>query len=326
MRRRDFITLLGGAAAAWPLAARAQRPSKIARIGILTQGVSAGPGFEQNFRNALRELGFIEGQNLVIEGRFAAGRLDALYPFAQELVRLDVDVIATGATPAAKAAQKATSTIPIVIVDPGDPVETGLVASLARPGGNITGQTSIAPDLAGKRLQLLKEIAPSVSRVAVLSNSAIPPAEVAVKELRAAAGTLKIETLSIEVRGEHELESAFVTMARDRADGLLVFHDPLMGDNAKLIVDTANKNRLPAMFWQRGYVGMGGLISYGPNYLDMFYRAGNYAGRILKGAKPADLPVEQPDRFYLVINLKTAKQLGLDVPSSLQQLADEIVE
>jgi putative ABC transport system substrate-binding protein len=325
MRRRDFITLLGGAAT-WPIAARAQQPAKIARIGILTQANSAGAGFEQNFRNALRELGFIERQNFTIEGRYAAGRLDALYPFAQELVRLNVDVIATGATPAAKAAQRATSTIPIVIVDPGDPVEAGLVASLARPGANITGQTSIAPDLAGKRLQLLKEIAPSVSRVAVLWNSAIPPAEVALKELRLAATTLKVEMLPVEVHGEQDFESAFAMMTRERADGLLVFHDPLMGDNLKLIVDTAAKNRLAAMFWQRGYVAIGGLMSYGPNYLDMFYRAGIYVGRILKGAKPADLPVEAPDRFYLVLNLKTAKALGLDVPASMQQFADEIIE
>jgi putative ABC transport system substrate-binding protein len=181
IRRREFITLLGGAAA-WPLAADAQQPTRIARIGILTQGSAAG-GFPQIFLNGLRELGFVEGQNLAIEYRFAEGRLDALYPLAQELVRLNVNVIATAATPAAKAAQKATTTIPIVMIDPGDPVETGLVASLARPGGNITGQSSMAPDLVGKRLQLLKEIAPSVSRVAVLWNSAIPPAEVALKEL-----------------------------------------------------------------------------------------------------------------------------------------------
>jgi putative tryptophan/tyrosine transport system substrate-binding protein len=326
MQRRIFLTLLGGAAAAWPLAARAQQPAKIARIGILTQGSSPGAGFQHNFRDALRELGYIEGQNLTIESRYAAGRLDALYPLAQELVGLNVDVIATGATPAAKAAQRATGTVPIVIIDPGDPVETGLVASLARPGANITGQTSIAPDLAGKRLQLLKKIAPSVSRVAVLWNSAIPPAEVALKELRFAATTLKVEMLSVEVRGEQDFESTFATMTQQRADGLLVFHDPLMGDNAKLIVDTAAKNRLAAMYWLRSYVGIGGLMSYGPNYLDMFYRAGNYVGRILKGAKPADLPVEQPDRFYLVINLKTAEALGLDVPSSLQQLADEVIE
>ena len=326
MRRRQFITLLGGAAAAWPLAARAQQATKVARLGILTQASRAGPGFQQSFRDGLRELGFIEGQNLAIESRFAAGRLDMLYPLAQELVRLNLDVIATAATPAAKAAQKATSTIPIVIIDPGDPVETGLVASLARPGGNITGQTSIAPDLAAKRLQLLKETAGSISRVTVLWNSAIPPAEVALKELRAAAATLKVELLSMEVHDERELEAAFMGMARERADGLLVFHDPLMGDNAELIIDLANKNRLPAMFWQRSYVSLGGLMSYGPNYFDMFHRAGSYAGRILKGAKPADLPVEEPDRFYLVINLKTAKLLGLDVPPSLQQLADEVIE
>jgi putative ABC transport system substrate-binding protein len=326
MRRRDFITLLGGTAAAvWPLAARAQRPAKAARIGVLHWGSAAGAVWK-DFADGLRELGFIEGQNLAIERRFARGRMDALSSFAQDLARLSPDVIVAAATPAAKAAQKATSTIPIVIIDPGDPVELGLVASLARPGGNITGQSSIAPELAGKRLQLLRETAPSTSRVAILWNSPIPPAEVALRELRAAAASLKVEILPVELRNIEELDGAFATMAREHADGLLVFHDPLMGENAELIVGLAFKNALPGMFWQQRYVSLGGLISYGPNYAAMFHRAGNYVGRILKGAKPADLPVEEPDRFYLTINLKTAKVLGLDVPASLQQVADEVIE
>jgi putative ABC transport system substrate-binding protein len=326
MQRRDFITFLGGAAATWPLAARAQQPGKVARIGILSSGSAAGPYIRMDFFNGLRELGFIEGQNLAVEYRFGGRRFDALDSLAQDLVRLNPDVIATTATPAAKAAQKATGTIPIVIIDPGDPIETGLVKSLARPGGNITGQSSIAPELAGKRLQLLKEAAPLISRVAMMWNAAIPPAELALKELRAAAGTLKLEILPVEIRGEQEIERAFPMMAREGADGLLVFHDPQMGERTQLLTDLANKNRLPAMFWNDAYVKVGGLISYGPSYPDMFHRAGLYVGRILKGAKPADLPVEQPDRFYLAINLTTAKTLGFDVSPSLQQIADEIIE
>ena len=324
IRRRDFITLLG-CAAAWPIAARAQQQAKVARVGFLSQASATGAGFKL-FLDALRELGFIEGQNLAIDYRLAAGRLDKLASLADDLVRLKMDVIATAATPAAKAAQRATSTIPIVIIDPGDPVEIGLVASLSRPGGNITGQTSIAPELVSKRLQLLKEAAPSISRVAIIWNSAIPPAEVALKELRAAAATLKIEMLSVAVQSGQGFEAAFAMIARERADGLLVFHDPFIADNAKLIVESASRNHLPAMFWQQAYVNIGGLMSYGPSYPDMFGRAGTYVGRILKGAKPADLPVEQPDRFYLAINLKTAKALGLDVPPSLQQRADEVIE
>jgi putative ABC transport system substrate-binding protein len=326
MQRREFITLLGGAAAAWPLAARAQQSAKTARIGTLNWGSVNGPNFTKDFADGLRELGFVEGQNLAVERRFAHGRLDALSSLAQELAHLNLDVIVTAATPAAKAAQKATSTIPIVIIDPGDPVELGLVAGLARPGGNITGQSSIAPELAGKRLQFLRETAPSVARVAILWNSAIPPAEVALRELRAGAAALKIEMLPVEIDRVEELESAFAAMAREHADGLLVFHDPLMGENAERIVGLANKNALPAMFWQQRYVGLGGLMSYGPNYADMFHRAGRYVGRILRGAKPADLPVEEPDRFYLAINLKTAKLLRLKVSASLQQIADEVIE
>jgi putative ABC transport system substrate-binding protein len=321
MQRRDFLRLLGGAAAAWPLTARAQKPEKVAHVGFLGQGAGpAGPNFK-SFLSGLRELGWVEGQNLAMEYRIG----QQLAPLAEDLVRLKVDLIATAATPAAKAAQKATSTIPIVIIDPGDPVEIGLVASLARPGGNITGQTSIAPDLASKRLQLLKEAAPSISRAAVMWNADIPPAEVAMKELRAAAETLKIEVVPVEVRSER-IEDAFAILARQRADGLLVFHDPLLGGHVREIVGTANKNQLPAMYWDQRYVEVGGLISYGPSYADMFHRAGAYVGRILKGAKPADLPVEQPDRFYLHINLKTAKVLGLDISPSLQQIADNVIE
>jgi putative tryptophan/tyrosine transport system substrate-binding protein len=324
--RRQLIAVLGGAAASWPPAVRAQQTATVPRIGILTQGSGPGPGFTRDFRDGLRELGWLDGQNIAIDYRFADGRLDELGSLANDLVRLKVDVIATAATPAAKAAQNATRAIPIVIIDPGDPVETGLVASLARPGGNITGQASIAPDLIGKRLQLLKEATPSISRVAILFNAAIPPAEVALKELRVAAATLNVDIVSIEVHGQQDFESAFDTIVRERANGLLVFHDPLMGGNAELIVSSTNKRRLPAMFWQETYVRIGGLMSYGPSYSEMFRRAGNYVGRILKGTKPADLPVEQPTRFYLNINLNTAKAMGIEMPASLRALADALIE
>jgi putative ABC transport system substrate-binding protein len=322
VRRREFITLLGGAAA-WPLTARSQQQPKMARVGFLSPG--SGPNLKR-FVDGLNELGWIEGQNLAMEYRFAGDRMDALAALADELVRLKVDVIATAATPSAKAAQKATSTIPIVIIDPGDPIETGLVATLARPGGNIAGQTSMAPDLVSKRLQLLKETAPSIERVGIMWNSAIPPAEVALKELGAAAVALKVEILSVPVSGNNEFETAFETITRERADGLLVFHDPLIGNNAQVIVDAAGRNRIPALFWYDRYVRLGGLMSYGPSYADMFHRAGNYAGRILMGTKPAELPVVQPDTFYFVINIKTAKALGLTVSNQLQLLADEIIE
>jgi putative tryptophan/tyrosine transport system substrate-binding protein len=325
MKRREFITLLGGAAA-WPLAARAQQGAKVARIGILSSSSGAGAALTMDFFSGLRELGFVERRNLAVEYRFASGRYDALDSLAQDLVRLKMDVIVTAATPAAKAAKKATSTIPIVFIDPGDPVEIGLVASLARPGGNITGESSIAPELAGKRLQLLKETVPSISRVAILWNSVIPPGEVALHELRTAAGTLKIEMLPLEIHGEQEIERAFETMVRERADGLLVFHDPAMAEKAELITSLAIKNRLPGMFWDQPYINVGGLMSYGPSYPAMFHRAGRYVGRILKGAKPADLPVQAPTRYKTVLNLGAAKALGIDVPPTLLAITDEVIE
>lgn len=214
----------------------------------------------------------------------------------------------------------------IVAVDPGDPVQAGLVASLARPGGNVTAQSSIAPDLQAKRLELLKETAPNISRLAVLSNSAIPPAEVALQELRTAAASLKVGIQPVDVRGPHDFDGAFASMARQRADALLVFPDPVTFGNAQSIVDLANKSHIPAMFGSQEFVKLSGLMSYGPSYPEMYRRAGIYVGRILKGAKPADLPVEQPTKFDLVINLKTATALGLTVPQSLLVAADAMIE
>lgn len=325
MRRRQFITLLGGAATAWPFAARAQpAAASIRRVGFLSQSARTPMGVP--LLAGLRELGWVEGQNVTIEWRFAGGEADRLAPLAADLVRANVDVIITAATPAAKAAQSATRAIAIVAVDPGDPVQAGLVASLARPGGNVTAQSSIAPDLQAKRLEFLKETAPNISLLAVLSNSAIPPAEVALQELRTAAASLKVGIQPVDVRGPHDFDGAFASMAQQRADALLVFPDPVTFGNAQSIVDLANKNRIPAMFGSQEFVKLGGLMSYGPSYPEMYRRAGIYVGRILKGAKPADLPVEQPTKFDLVINLKTAAALGLTVPQSLLVAADAVIE
>lgn len=324
MERRKFLSLIGSALAAAPLAARARQATNTPRIGFLSQSARTPMGAP--FQAGLRDAGWIDGQNVALEWRFAAGDLNKLAPLAADLVRANVDVIVTTATPAAKAAQSATRTIPIVAIDPGDPVQAGLVASLARPGGNITAESSIAPDLQAKRLELLKEVAPNISRVAILSNSAIPVAEVALQELRSAADALKVEARPVEVNGPQDFPTAFATITNQRFDALLVFPDPLTFTNARSIVDLANKDRAPTMFGAREFVDLGGLMSYGPSYPDMYRRAGVYVGRILKGAKPADLPVEQPTKFEFVLNAKTAKALDLNVPATLLATADQVIE
>jgi putative ABC transport system substrate-binding protein len=312
-----------------PLAADAQQPAKAPRIGVLLPGNPAAAGRNprmQAFYQALRGFGWIEGQNVAIERRYAEGELGRLTDLAIELVRLNVDVIVTASTPPAKAAKTATGTIPIVMLDPGDPVATGLVASLARPGGNVTGVISIAPDLAAKRLEMLKEAAPRISRVAVLFNAAIPPAEVALKELQRAAQLLGLQLQSVAVQGPKGFEEAFGAMAKEQADGLLVFADPLTFGQQDLIVAFAGKSRIAAFFGAKEFVDAGGLMSYGPSYPAMFRRGAYYVDRILKGAKPADLPVEQPTRFELVVNLKTAKALGLTIPPSVLVRADQVIQ
>lgn len=324
MKRREFVTLFGGAAALWPFAALAQQAGKIPRVGFLSQSARTPMG--EPFRAGLREAGWIDGQNVTIDWRFAAGDLNKLFPLAADLAKNDADVIVTTATPAAKAAQSATHTIPIVAIDPGDPVHAGLVASLARPGANITAESSIAPDLQAKRLELLKEIAPNISRLAVLSNAGIPPAEVALQELESAARKLNVDVQPVQISGPNDFDAAFAAVANQRLDALLVFPDPLTFTNARLIVDMANKNKIPAMFGAREFVNIGGLMSYGPNYPEMYRRAGIYVGRILKGTKPADLPVEQPTRFEFILNAKTGKALGLTVPPMLLATADEVIE
>jgi len=321
---------------AWPLAGHAQQSAKIPCIGYLDFGGGMLPngGFAPfhniyrrgPFLEGLREVGWVEGQNVTIERRFAVGQTDRLPALAAELLALDVDVIVAAATPAAKAVQSATSKVPVVIADPGDPVQLGLVASLARPGANITGVISIAPDLATKRLALLKEAVPKATRVAILWNSAIPPAEVALKELRAAAPVLDITLQFVEAQGQAGLAESLATLVREHADALFVFPDPLTFGNRDLIAGFANKNSIPALFGAREFVDVGGLMSYGPDYPAMFRRAGNYAGRILKGTNPAELPVEQPTKFELIINLKAAKAFGFDIAPKLVARADEVIE
>jgi ABC-type uncharacterized transport system substrate-binding protein len=327
MRRREFISLLGGAAAAWPLAARAQQPAKVARIGFLGNSTAA---LEANlvgpFRDGLRELGYEEGRDIVIEYRWADGRYERFPALIAELIALKVDAIVTAGTPASLAVKKATTTIPLVMVAVGDPVATGLVASLARPGGNITGLTSISVEMEGKRLELLREVVPKVSHIAVLWNAASPIQVIEEGEVRAAARVLGIKMLSLGVRTREEIDDALATIIRERPDALLVLADRLFLHHRTRIMDFAAQERLPGVHAYRELVEAGGLMSYGPSYADMHRRAAAYVDKILKGAKPADLPVERPVKFELVVNLKAAKALGLTIPPSVIFRADEIIE
>ena len=324
MRRREFITLLSGAAA-WPLAARAQQSGKLRTIGLLSAG-SMATGVFAGFDDGLRELGWTEGKNVIIERRFAENRIERLPDLAAELVRLNVDVIVGFGTPPPLAAKRATTTIPIVMVAAGDPVGSGLVASLARPGGNVTGTSLMAPDLGGKRLELLKELVPRLARVAVFWNVANPYPALVFKETQAAGRTLGIEVQSLELRGPDDFDGVFETARRQRPDALITVEDPLTVNHRKLISDFAAEFRLPTLYGLKEFVAAGGLLSYGANLSDVFRRSAGYVDKILKGAKPADLPVLQPTKFEFVINLKTAKALGLSVPDKLLALADEVIE
>jgi putative ABC transport system substrate-binding protein len=324
MRRREFITLLGGAAVAWPLAARAQQLGKVYRVAFFTAGALAVP--LSVFVQALQQLGWIEGKNIVLEIRYADNRLDRLPEMAAELVRLKVDVIVASGTLAPLAAKQATTTIPIVMGAAGDPVGSGLVTSLARPDGNVTGLSLMSPDLAGKRLELLKELLPRISRVAVIWNAANPyPAQV-FRETENAARTLGIEVQSLEVKSPDDFDRVFESARLKRPDALITVEDPLTANYLKQISDFAAANKLPSIYGFREFVAVGGLMSYGVSLSDLYKRAAIYVDKILKGAKPSDLPVEQPTKFELVINLKTAKALGLTVPPSLLARADEVIE
>jgi len=331
MDRRAFIGMVGPSILASPRTAGAQ-PPKVARLGYLVTGSLESPEVRLRrdaFRTGLRELGYVEGQNLVIEYRGADGKIERLPGFATELTRLKVDLIMAVATPAARAAQQATSAIPIVATAMGDPVRDGLVASLARPGGNVTGTTFLGPELVPKRLELLKQALPRVSRVAGLWHPGAFSAGTItdmLKETEAAAGTLGLQLQLVEVRGPYEFDRAFMTMVREHAEALLVLPSTMLFAEGKRIVDLTAKHRLPAMFNAREFVELGGLIAYGASLIDLNRRAATYVDRILKGAKPADLPVEQPTKFELVLNLKTAKALGLTIPQSVLLRADHVIQ
>src|SRR5215210_6646740 len=317
MRRREFITLCGSAAAAaQPFAARAQQPAKLPTIGFLGPNTSSLDSARVGaFVQRLREFGRIEGRNVAIEYRWAEGRTERLSEFAAEFVRMKVDVIVTSATPPVVAAKQATSVIPIVFAAVGDPVGTGLVTSLARPGGNVTGLSLQATDLAGKRLELLREVVPDLRRLAVMANVSAPPAVLEMAEVQTTARALGLEVVASEIRRPEDIAPAFESF-KGRAEALYVCNDPLVTTNRFRINALALVLGLPTMYNVREFVGAGGLMSYGPNFLDLYRRAADFVDKILRGAKPAEIPVEQPTRFDLVINLITAKATGLTIPET----------
>jgi putative ABC transport system substrate-binding protein len=326
MKRRQFITLLGGAAAAWPLAARAQQPAKVPRIGFLGFGtaVAWAPRVEA-FRAGLRDLGYVEGKNLVVEFRWSE-KSDQLLEMAIELVRMNVDVIFTISSTEVEAARQATKTIPIVFGTHADPVGVGHVASLSRPGGNITGLTGVQTDLTAKALEIFKEVLPQATRFGVLYNPAAPSHRPTLQAAEAAGTKLGVALHMVAVRTVEDFEGAFATMTRERVNGFFVSASTLTSSQRTPLAELAYKHRLPSMFGNRENVVAGGLMSYAPDMSDLTRRATTYIDKILKGIKPADLPVEQASRYQLVINLKTAKALGLAIPESFLLRADEVIE
>jgi putative ABC transport system substrate-binding protein len=326
MKRREFIALLGGAAATWPLTARAQQSARLRTIGFLGPNTHAAASESiAAFVQRLRELGWIEGRTVAIDYRWAEGRSERAAEIAAEFARLKVDVIVTQSTPASLAAKQATSAIPIVFASAGDPVGTGLVASLARPGGNITGLSGQATDTAAKRLQLLREVVPNLRRLAIMANVDNPFNVLEMDEVQAAAHTLGLEVAALEIRRSEDIAPAFETL-KGRAEALYVGGDPLLITNQIRINTLALGAKLPTMSIFRHYVVAGGLMSYGPNFTDLYRRAAEFVDKILRGTKPADLPVEQPIKFDLVLNLTTAKVLGLTIPESFLLRADEVIE
>ena len=305
----------------------AQQAKKVWRIGFLA---ATSPSVEaariEAFRQGLRELGYVEGKNIVIEWRWAEGKFDRLPDLAAELVRLNVDVIVTGGSTSSGAAKEVTTTIPIVMAQVNDPVGSGFVASLARPGGNMTGLSALLPELSGKRLELLKEVLPKLSRVAIFGDPTAPGNAQALKETELAARPFKVQVQYLDILGPKDIESAFRQASKGRADAVLVLGAPILISQRKQIADLAVKNRLPAMYGQPEYVEDGGLMSYGVSVVDLYRRAATYVDKILKGRKLADLPVEQPTKFELVINLKTANQIGLTIPQSVLFRADRVIK
>ena len=327
MNRKITVLTLCAMLLALCASAEAQQPTKIPRIGYLTNtSLSAGAANIESFRQGLRDLGYVEGKNIVIERRSGEGNRDRQRALAAELVRLEVDVIVAGGAGDIRAAKEATSTIPIVMVQSGDPVGSGVVASLARPGGNITGLSTLRPELSGKRLELLKEIVPRLSRVAVFWTSTSPDNAQSSREVELAAGALNVQFQYLDVLSPKDIETAFRAAGKGRAEAVLMMvAGPIVGARTQVVVDLAVKNRLPVMYERAAEVEAGGLMSYGVSIDGLYRRAATYVDKILKGAKPADLPVEQPTKFEFVINLKTAKQIGLTIPPNVLVRADKVI-
>jgi ABC-type uncharacterized transport system substrate-binding protein len=322
MRRREVITLIGGAAA-WPIATRAQQPRKMPRIGVLWPNPPATFEF---LRQGLSDFGYVQGRNIEFEFRWAEGKLDQLPELAAELVRLQVDVIVTLAPQATLAAKQATQTIPIVFVAMGDPLASGVVASLARPGANLTGTTRMIPEMSAKHVELLKEAVPSLVKLAVLWNPTNSSHAPALRAAQAAARSLSLQVFPLEVRAPAELDSVFAAILRERADGVLFIADPIFYIHLKRMVDLTTANRLPTICNFIEFPRLGGLVGYAPSIPEEFRHTASHIDKILKGAKPADLPVEQPTKFQLVINVRIAKALGLEIPPTLLARADEVIE
>ncbi len=326
MRRRDFIKIIAGLASAWPFAARAQRPAKLRTVGYLGSGTAAvQTQFALAFAQRLRELGWIEGQTLVIEYRWGEGRSDRFDAFAAEFVKLGVDVIATSGSAPVLAAKRATATTPIVFAANADPVGSGLVESFNRPGGNITGVSAQSADTPGREIEFLRQLVPGLRRVAIIANAASPGSMFEMKSAETAAHALSLEAETFALRGPDDLVAAFDKIAGD-ADGIYAVPDPLISTIRPQLIAMALRARLPSTFGSRDYVEAGGLMSYGANITDSFRHAADFVDKILHGAKPADLPVEQPTKFEFIINRKTAIALGLSVPPNLAALADEVIE
>jgi putative ABC transport system substrate-binding protein len=321
------IVAIGVALALCGAVVEAQQPKRNPRIGFLTSSsASANANRVEAFQRGLRDLGYVEGQNIAVEYRYAEGKFDRLAGFGAELVRLKVDVIVTTGDTSVRAVKKATETIPIVTTIVSDPVALGFVISLARPGGNITGLTSLAPELGGKRLELLKEAVPRLSRVAVLGNRNSPGYGAQMKEIEVAAKELRMQVQTFGVQVPNDFDKAFSAMSRETVHAIIVIQSPAFSNERARLVDLAVKNRLPVMYPQSEFAEAGGLMSYGPSVPDLFRRAATYVDKILKGTKPADLPVEQPTKFELVINLKTAKQIGLTIPPNVLARADRVIQ
>jgi ABC-type uncharacterized transport system substrate-binding protein len=323
MRRRDFITLVGGAILAWPHVLRAQQPARVWRIGFIAHRYEK---FYDPLFSGLRELGYIEGQNLIVERRYAQGNAERFKEFAQEMVRLNVDAVIVVTTPAAMAVRNETKTIPIVHPAAIDPVGTGLIASLAHPGGNVTGLAVLNGETSAKRVQLLQEVIPGLSKGAVLWNSANPANSLAWRETESAGDKLGVKLTSREVRSLTDFDAAFAAMAEQHPDVLLVIQDALTLENRKAIIDFALQNKLPSMFVGKEWVEEGGLMSYGDRLPERYRRAADIVDKVLRGTKPADIPVEQPTTFELAVNLKTAKAIGLTLPPTFLARADVVIE